>query len=916
MGHRGDRFFWRVVLHFATFFLLARVAEPAVLSIDLGSEWMKVSVVNIKPGQNPISIAINEMSKRKTPSLVAFSGGDMLVGEAAAGISARYPDRVYSQLQHLIGKKVEEVQKYLNSQYFPYTIVEDNRGSFSFRITDEESVFSPEELLAILLSHAKSLGEAHAKVTIKDAVIAIPPYLGQTERECITVAAELGGLNVLALVNQHSGIALQYGIDKDFVEDPRYVLFYDMGAKGVYAALVYYSAYTTKEFGKNKTVNQFQVKEVSWDASLGGYTMELRLLEHFVDIFNKEIGDGVDLRNFPKALAKLKKQIKRTKEILSANTEAVLSVEGLHDNRDFRAPITRRKFEELCEDLWERALIPIKQVLEASKLSLEQLHSVELVGGATRVPKLQSTLSDFLGKTGHERHLDADEAVALGAALHAANLSDGIKMNKKLGMIDGASYSMLMKIDSMVADSTEDEIKEVLVPRLKKFPSKVFKSTSHGNDFKVSVFYDAFESFPPGVGSKEIAVFEVLGVSEAYAKHGSRNLSSPMKTNLHFSLSRSGILSFDKAETVVEFSEWIEVPAKNQAKNETKATSEKPNVSPENVKNETERKSKDVSSSTDLGTPQNETTSEQDVPVIMEKKLRKRTIRVPLKIKDSNAGLVRPLSIEARMEASIRLDKINRREEEKRMIAEAKNSLESYIYSMKEKLESVDGIEKVTTGEQRDKFHEELNEAGDWLYEEEQTASEYKNRLDALKAVGDAILLRLKEIEARPAAVEFALTYIGDIKETLSGWSQSKPWIGENKKKELMDAADALQSWLEEKQLEQDKKQAHEDLAFLSEDVYLKVTKLEQKFSKLSKTPKPKVVEKTEGTKGSESTSSSQGGDSSSSSPQESAEAQRDANDRDKGTQGEDVKQQTSEDIHVDDIKEGVNESDDSHDEL
>ncbi|MCO5583506.1 hypothetical protein L7F22_037417 [Adiantum nelumboides] len=887
----------------AAFFLLTWSAESAVLSVDLGSEWMKVAVVNIKPGQSPISIAINEMSKRKSPSLVAFSGGDMLVGEAAAGISARYPERVYAQLHHLVGKSFQDVKRYLDSHYFPYDIVEDKNGGFRFRIDDGESLFASEELLAILLSYAKSLGEAHTKAVVKDSVIAIPAYLGQTERECITVAAELGGLNVLALVNQHSGVALQYGIDKDFSEEPRHVLFYDMGAKSVYVALVYYSAYVTKEFGKNKTVNQFQVKEVSWDASLGGLTMESRLLEYAVDLFNKEIGGGIDLRAFPKALAKLKKQVKRTKEILSANTEAILSVEGLHDNRDFRTVISRKKFEELCEDLWERALIPIKQVLQSAKLSVDELHSVELVGGATRVPRLQSSLSDFLRKKGHERHLDADEAVALGAALHGANLSDGIKMNRKLGMIDGSSYGLFMKIDSLVSDNLEEDTPELVIPRLKKLSSKILKSIRHGNDFKVTLFYDPAESFPPGISSKEIAVIEVLGVTEAYTKYGPRNLTSPMKSNLHFSLSRSGVLSLDKAETVVEFSEWIEVPVKNRTANETKATLEKPGLS--SSENGLESKIQDeADNSADAKDSLNTTVPVPEPEVIMEKKLRKRTIRVPLKIKHVSEGIVRPMSIEARLEASLRLDKIKRREEEKRLTAEAKNSLESYIYSTKEKLDSTDGIEKVTTEEQREHFRDELNAAADWLYEEEATAPEYKERLDALKAVGDSMFLRLAELESRPAAVEFALTYVGDLKETLDGWSKSKPWISESKKNELLDSAEALQKWLEEKQSEQQKKQAHEEPAFLSEDVYLRVSRLEQKLSKLSKTPKPKVeAEKKAETGKAKQTTTSKESDPSTSSEEENLESDVKVGGGDEGAKAENIKQD-------------VNEVEDGHDEL
>ncbi|KAI4995002.1 hypothetical protein ZWY2020_034905 [Hordeum vulgare] len=151
------------------------------------------------------------------------------------------------------------------------------------------------------------------------------------------------------------------------------------------------------------------------------------------DQFNKQLGNGDDIRQSPKAMAKLKKQVKRTKEILSANTAAPISVESLYNDIDFRSTITREKFEELCEDLWEQALTPIKDVLAQSGMKISDIYAVELIGGATRVPKLHAKLQEFLGWSELDKHLDADEAIVLGASLHVANLSDGIKLNRKLG---------------------------------------------------------------------------------------------------------------------------------------------------------------------------------------------------------------------------------------------------------------------------------------------------------------------------------------------------------------------------------------------------------------------------------------------------------------------------------------------------
>lgn len=234
-------------------------SQSAVSSVDLGSEWMKVAVVNLKPGQSPISIAINEMSKRKSPALVAFQSGTRLLGEEAAGITARYPDKVYSQLRDMIGKPYKHVKAFLDSMYLPFDVVEDSRGAVGIKIDDNVTVYSVEELVAMILSYAANLAEFHAKVTVKDAVISVPPYFGQAERRGLIQAAQLAGINVLSLINEHSGAALQYGIDKDFSNGSRYVIFYDMGSSSTYAALVYYSAYSAKEFGKAVSVNQFQV---------------------------------------------------------------------------------------------------------------------------------------------------------------------------------------------------------------------------------------------------------------------------------------------------------------------------------------------------------------------------------------------------------------------------------------------------------------------------------------------------------------------------------------------------------------------------------------------------------------------------------------------------------------------------------
>ncbi|XP_058071671.1 heat shock 70 kDa protein 17-like [Magnolia sinica] len=841
MQSRPSIWWSRLFLLISVISLSAVPSESAVSSIDLGSEWMKVAVVNLKPGQAPISIAINEMSKRKSPPLIAFHAGARLVGEEAAGIVARYPEKVYSQVRDMIGKPFAYVKSMIDSLYLPFDLVEDPRGGASIRIDDGVTVYTVEELTAMILKYGMNLAEFHSKVVIKDAVIAVPPYFGQAERRGMVQAAQLAGINVLSLINEHSGAALQYGIDKDFSNGSRHVVIYDMGSRTTYAALVYFSAYNTKEYGKTVSVNQFQVKDVRWNTELGGLNMELRLVEYFADEFNNQVGNGVDVRKSPKAMAKLKKQVKRTKEILSANSVAPISVESLYEDRDFRSTITREKFEELCGDLWEKSLIPLKEVLKHSGLKLDEIYAVELIGGSTRVPKLQAKLQEFLGRQDLDKHLDADEAIVLGAALHAANLSDGIKLNRKLGMIDGSSYGFIMELDG--PDLLKDEsTKQLLVPRMKKLNSKMFRSIKHNKDFEVSLSYESLDALPPGISSDKFAQYAVSGLTDASERYASRNLSSPIKANLHFTLSRSGILSLDRAEAVIEISEWVEVPVKNlTAENSTTATlNASAEASPENSSDGSKDNLNIEGETNNTANPNVE--EQRTTEVATEKKLKKRTFRVQLKVVEKTVGPGMPLSKEALDEAKIRLEALDKKDAERRRTAELKNNLEEYIYATKEKLEDSLDIQKISTEQERQSFIKKLEEVQEWLYTdgEDASATEFQERLDTLKAIGDPIFFRLNELSARPAASEHAQKFLAGLQKIVSGWEKDKPWVPKARIDEVVTEADKFKTWLEEKEAQQKMAAASSTPIFTSDEVYDKAFNLQDKVASINRIPKPK----------------------------------------------------------------------------
>ncbi|XP_062152185.1 heat shock 70 kDa protein 17 [Alnus glutinosa] len=815
-------------------------SQSAVSSIDLGSQWLKVAVVNLKPGQSPISIAINEMSKRKSPAFVSFQSGTRLLGEEAAGLVARYPDKVYSQIRDILGKPYNYTKNFLDSVYLPFTIIEDPRGAVSFKTNDDASIYSVEELLAMILGYAVNLAEVHSKVQVKDAVITVPPYFGQAERRGLLQAAHLAGVNVLSLVNEHSGAALQYGIDKDFSNGSRQVILYDMGSSSTYAALVHYSAYSAKEYGKTVSVNQFQVKDVRWDPELGGQSMELRLVEYFADEFNEQVGNGVDVRKSSKAMAKLKKQVKRTKEILSANTVAPISVESLYDDRDFRSTISREKFEELCEDLWEKALVPLKEVLKNSGLKVDEIYAVELIGGGTRVPKLQAKLQEFIGRKELDKHLDADEAIVLGAALHAANLSDGIKLNRKLGMIDGSSYGFVFELDG--PDLMKDEsTRQLLVQRMKKLPSKIFRSITHNKDFEVSLAYEN-DLLPPGVTSPMFAQYNVSGLTDASEKYLFRNLSSPIKTNLHFSLSRSGILSLDRADAVIEISEWVEVPKKDLTLDNS--TTSSPNISVEaDAKTASEESNDNLHVDGGVSNTSSSNVEEHNtIDLGTERKLKKRTFRIPLKIVEKTMGPGMSLSKEYLSEAKRKIEALDKKDAERRRTAELKNNLEGYIYATKEKLQSSEELEQVSTNEERQSFNEKLDEVQDWLYTdgEDATATEFQERLDMLKDASGPMFFRLKELTARPAATEHARRYLIELQQIVHGWKTNKSWLPKDKIDEVLSDADTFRIWLDEKESEQKRTSGFSAPVFTSEEVYTKFFNLQDKVTSINRIPKPK----------------------------------------------------------------------------
>uniref|UniRef100_A0A665U4J3 Hypoxia up-regulated protein 1 n=1 Tax=Echeneis naucrates TaxID=173247 RepID=A0A665U4J3_ECHNA len=459
-------------------------SHTAVMSIDLGSEWMKMAIV--KPGV-PMEIVLNKESRRKTPTVVCLKENERLFGDSALGMSVKNPKTVFRHLQSILGKKYKNPQVALYQKQFPeHQLQEDPvRGTVYFKNSGELQ-FTPEELLGMMLNYSRGLAQDFAEQSIKDAVITVPAFFNQAERRAVLLAAQMAGLKVLQLINDNTAVALNYGVfrRKDIDNTAKNIMFYDMGSGSTTATIVTYQTVKTKESGIQP---QLQIRGVGFDRGLGGFEMDLRLRDHLAKLFNEQKKSKKDVRENHRAMAKLLKEAQRLKTVLSANVDFMAQVEGLMDDIDFKAKVTRTEFEELCADLFKRVPGPVEDALSAAEMKLEEIEQVILVGGSTRVRKVQDVLLRAVGKEELGKNINADEAAAMGAVYQAAGLSKAFKVKPFL-VRDAAVFPIQVEFNRETEEEGVKTVKynkRILFQRMAPYPQrKVITFNRYNNDFE------------------------------------------------------------------------------------------------------------------------------------------------------------------------------------------------------------------------------------------------------------------------------------------------------------------------------------------------------------------------------------------------------------------------------------------------
>ncbi|TIA54580.1 heat shock protein 70 [Aureobasidium pullulans] len=688
----------------------------SVVGLDFGTQNAVIAVAR----NRGVDVITNEVSNRATPALVGFGPKSRYLGETAKTQEVSNLKNTVGSLTRLAGRSLKDPDVAIEQEHVSCKLVDvDGQVGAEVSYQGKKEQFTATQLTAMFLTRAKQTASAELKLPVNDMVIAVPAWYTDAQRRAIIDAAEISGLKILRLINETTATALGWGITKTDLpgpeEKPKRVAFVDIGHSNYTCSIV--------EFRKG----ELKVISTAYDRHFGGRNFDKAIVDHFAAEFKEKF--KVDINENPKAKLRVVAACEKLKKVLSANAGAPINIESLMNDVDVRGFLKREELEEIMKPLLERCTAPLEQALAEAKLKTEDIDTIELVGGCTRVPALKSAIQDFFGKQ-LSFTLNADEAIARGSAFACAILSPVFRV-RDFSIHDICNYPIEFTWEKS-AEIPDEDTSLTVFNRGNVMPSTKILTFYRKQAFDLEAKYAKPETLP-GKMNPWIGRFSVKGVK---ADEKDDFMICKLKARLNL----NGILNVESGYYVEDME--VEEPIEGED-----VSFEQQEPSQSELDYERESKRPKIMASADIETQVMDTDKEPKT-----RKVKKQVKKGDLPLSSGTASLdVQAIANLSEKEHSMIMeDKLVADTEDK------KNELEAYIYEMRAKID--EEYADFSSEEEKTKLKEKLETSEDWLYDEGEDATKavYQSKIDEIRAIGGPIAQRYldKFEEERQAALK------------------------------------------------------------------------------------------------------------------------------------------------------------------